>query len=70
MSFVIALGDNFYTSGVASVTDVSWTYLYEDVYLIYDCLNIPWYPVLGSESSEHLVDSLISHIHAACRPRL
>jgi Calcineurin-like phosphoesterase len=48
-SFVLALGDNFYTKGVSSSTDVYWEYLWEDVYLRdYSFLRIPWYPVLGN----------------------
>ena len=47
-SFVVALGDNFYTNGVSSTTDVYWDYLWTNVYLdSYDALRIPWYAVLG-----------------------
>lgn len=46
--FVVSLGDNFYTSGVASTTDTYWKSLYTDIYLIYDSLKIPWYTVLGN----------------------
>jgi hypothetical protein len=47
-SFIMALGDNFYTKGVSSATDSLWGYLWEDVYLGYSGLNIPWYPVFGN----------------------
>ena len=48
-SFVLALGDNFYTKGVTSSTDVYWEYLWEDVYLRdYAGLRVPWYPVFGN----------------------
>jgi hypothetical protein len=47
-SFVIALGDNFYDNGVYSSTDSLWDYLWKDVYLGFDELNIPWYPVFGN----------------------
>lgn len=47
-AFVVALGDNFYTNGVSSSTDVYWDYLWTNVYLdYYAALRIPWYPVLG-----------------------
>lgn len=47
-SFVVALGDNFYTNGVSSSTDVYWDYLWTNVYLdAYESLRIPWFPVLG-----------------------
>lgn len=47
-SFVVALGDNFYTNGVSSSTDVYWDYLWTNVYLdTYESLRIPWFPVLG-----------------------
>ena len=47
-SFVVALGDNFYTEGVQSSTDSLWTSLWKDVYLGFEALNIPWYPVFGN----------------------
>ena len=47
-SFVVALGDNFYTKGVSSTIDVYWDYLWTNVYLdSYAALRIPWYAVLG-----------------------
>ena len=50
-AFVVALGDNFYTNGVSSSTDVYWDYLWTNVYLdYYAALRIPWYPVLGKSS--------------------
>lgn len=45
--FVIALGDNFYPDGVASINDPNWVYSYEDIYTGYH-LNIPWHVVLGN----------------------
>jgi hypothetical protein len=46
--FVIALGDNFYTDGVASTSDDMWSTHWKQVYLGYSNLNIPWYPVFGN----------------------
>ncbi|HDZ03918.1 hypothetical protein LCGC14_0199080 [marine sediment metagenome] len=45
--FVIALGDNFYPNGVASVHDPNWMFSYENIYKGYH-LEIPWYVVLGN----------------------
>lgn len=46
--FVIALGDNFYTDGVASTSDAMWSTHWKQVYLGYSNLNIPWFPVFGN----------------------
>jgi len=47
-SFLIALGDNFYDNGVPSSDSVLWDYLWKDIYLSYQGLNIPWYPIFGN----------------------
>eukprot|EP01036_Dinobryon_divergens_P039010 gene39010-51306_t len=45
--FLIALGDNFYNSGVTSISDSLWTLFYNNVYN-YDSLQIPWYAIFGN----------------------
>ncbi len=45
--FVIALGDNFYPNGVASIDDPNWVASFEDIYKGYH-LEIPWHVVLGN----------------------
>lgn len=45
--FIISTGDNFYPSGVASVSDPLWQKSYEDVYHHY-ALQKEWYVVLGN----------------------
>lgn len=45
--FVIALGDNFYPNGVASIDDPNWVASYENIYKGYH-LEIPWHVVLGN----------------------
>jgi len=45
--FVIAAGDNFYPSGVASVTDPHWRQSFEDVYTD-AALQTPWCAALGN----------------------
>jgi len=47
-SFIVALGDNFYSNGVSSSTDSLWNYLWKNVYLGYEHLNINWFPVFGN----------------------
>jgi hypothetical protein len=47
--FVVALGDNFYTNGVASTTDSLWDSLWTNIYLTnYQSLRLPWFPILGN----------------------
>ena len=45
--FIISLGDNFYSKGVASVTDPHWQESFENVYAAAS-LQVPWYPILGN----------------------
>jgi len=46
-SFVLALGDNFYPSGVESVSDEQWNEKFESMYSS-PSLQIPFYAVLGN----------------------
>ena len=57
-SFIVALGDNFYTKGVSSSSDSLWNYLWKDVYLGYDSLNIPWLPVFGNRKKRTVMRDL------------
>lgn len=45
--FVISTGDNFYTTGVASVTDSKWRRSFEEIYTA-PSLQTPWYVTLGN----------------------
>ena len=45
--FVITLGDNFYGSGVLSVTDPQWKSKFEEMYGD-PALQVPFYPTLGN----------------------
>jgi len=47
VSFLIALGDNFYDTGVTSTTDSLWTSVYTNVYSA-DSLQVPWYAIFGN----------------------
>lgn len=46
-AFVLYLGDNFYESGVQSVSDPQWKTKFEDIYW-QPSLQIPFYAVLGN----------------------
>ncbi|MEP9401678.1 tartrate-resistant acid phosphatase type 5 family protein [Sphingomonas sp. VNH70] len=45
--FVLAIGDNFYSDGVASVDDPLWNSVFEQVYT-HPALQVPWYALLGN----------------------
>ena len=45
--FVCTTGDNFYLSGVESVSDRQWATSFDAIYA-YPSLQAPWYPVLGN----------------------
>lgn len=45
--FVLAIGDNFYSDGVASVDDPLWQSVFEGVYT-HPSLQVPWYALLGN----------------------
>ena len=47
VSFVFILGDNFYATGVTSVTDEQWTDKFEKMYA-HTSLQVPFYTVLGN----------------------
>jgi acid phosphatase len=45
--FVLAVGDNFYESGVSSVEDPLWRARFEDIYT-HPALQVPWHVALGN----------------------
>jgi tartrate-resistant acid phosphatase type 5 len=45
--FVVSVGDNFYTDGVASTTDPGWQQSFEKVYTA-PSLQVPWHVALGN----------------------
>ena len=47
LHFVITLGDNFYSRGVTSTSDVQWLEKFEAMYDL-PCLQVPFYPSLGN----------------------
>jgi tartrate-resistant acid phosphatase type 5 len=49
IDFVVALGDNFYFTGVKSTEDRHWYNVFEEPFRAVDC---PWYPILGNHDWE------------------
>jgi len=47
-AFILALGDNFYPSGVQSVSDPHFKTTWEDVFLKYNSMRVPWQATLGN----------------------
>jgi tartrate-resistant acid phosphatase type 5 len=60
VSFIIATGDNFYPSGVASTQDYSWTASYEAMYTAHS-LQTDWYVVLGNHDYKGNVQAEIDY---------
>jgi tartrate-resistant acid phosphatase type 5 len=64
--FVLAVGDNFYESGVASVDDPQWRTSFEDVYTD-PALQRPWFVALGNHDYKGNPEAQIDY--AAHSPR-
>jgi tartrate-resistant acid phosphatase type 5 len=58
--FVIAVGDNFYENGVASVEDKHWKQSFENVYTA-PSLQVPWYAILGNHDYHANCDAQIAY---------
>jgi acid phosphatase len=64
--FVIAVGDNFYEDGVASVTDPQWQSSFEKVYVA-PSLQVPWHVVLGNHDYHGNCDAQIDYTKTSKR---
>ncbi len=64
--FVISTGDNFYTSGVTSVTDPKWARSFEEIYTAPN-LQRPWYAVLGNHDWQGDVQAQIDYTNRSDR---
>jgi tartrate-resistant acid phosphatase type 5 len=64
--FVLAVGDNFYEDGVASVEDRQWQSSFEKVYTA-PSLQVPWYAVLGNHDYHLSADAQIAYSKASKR---
>ena len=58
--FTIAVGDNFYPSGVVSEFDPLWRYSFEDIYTAFS-LQWDWYPVLGNHDYKTNPDAQVAY---------
>jgi len=67
--FVVALGDNFYETGVKSTTDPLWKTSFEDVYTA-PSLQVPWYAVLGNHDGYGNPDAQIEYAKTSKRWRM
>lgn len=67
--FVITVGDNFYDSGVKSVTDPKWQTNFERAFSA-PSLQCPWYPVLGNHDHKGSVEAEIAYSKVSNRWRM
>ena len=58
--FIIAVGDNFYENGVASVDDPQWQSSFEKVYTA-PSLQVPWWVALGNHDYHGDCDAQIAY---------
>jgi len=58
--FTIAVGDNFYPSGVVSEFDPLFKYSFEDIYTAFS-LQWDWYPVLGNHDYKTNPDAQVAY---------
>lgn len=50
--FILALGDNFYPSGVSSISDKKFKSCWQDLFLCHESLKVPWQVCLGNHDYE------------------
>lgn len=58
--FTVAVGDNFYESGVASVDDPKWRTDFEDIYT-HPALHKPWKVILGNHDYQGSSEAQIAY---------
>jgi len=69
ISFVVVLGDNFYESGVSSVTDPQWQVKFEEMYS-QSSLQVPFYAVLGNHDYRSNPQAQVEYSAASSRWRM
>jgi tartrate-resistant acid phosphatase type 5 len=67
--FVISVGDNFYSDGVASIDDPHWHASFEDVYDA-SALQVPWHAVLGNHDYRGNAEAQIAYSASSSRWRM
>ena len=60
LDFTIAVGDNFYPSGVQSTKDYQWISSFESIYT-HHSLHNPWYVALGNHDYEGNIQAQIDY---------
>lgn len=68
-AFVISTGDNFYSSGVASIHDPQWTTTFEQAFSA-SSLQTPWYAVLGNHDYRGSVSAELDYTIQSARWRM
>ncbi len=64
--FIVALGDNFYPSGVTSEHDPLWHYSFENIYTDFK-LQWDWYPILGNHDYKSDPDAQVRYSNISRR---
>eukprot|EP01035_Chromulina_nebulosa_P056767 gene56767-77811_t len=66
VSFLVALGDNFYESGVYSTDDPKWNSIYTDNF---SNIDVPIYAVLGNHDYRQNPDAQIQYAEKSLDPK-
>ena len=69
-SFVLALGDNFYWTGVDSTNDPRWDTTFEKIYGADGALNVPFYAIAGNHDACGNVTAQIAYTGPSGRWRM
>ena len=64
--FIVAVGDNFYEHGVASVDDPQWQTSFENVYTA-PSLHVPWRVILGNHDYHGNCDAQMAYSNISPR---
>lgn len=67
--FVVAVGDNFYDSGVQTAQDAQWKTSYEEVYVA-QSLQTPWYVALGNHDYRGRPEAQLDYARTSPRWRM
>jgi len=66
--FILAHGDNFYPSGVSSISDKKFKSCWQDVFLCHESLKVPWQVCLGNHDYEGNPQAQIDFTSCARNP--